>query len=446
VITRDSVVVGLTSPDMSEDAFVAVVVPKSSLIEQDARAAYKAIVAERVSPAFTLAIFWHESNFGRLGICHDFNTKSPGNTRSSVTLKGETIQTPQGTYIRYPSWEEGYRDLAVRLSTPNYIYGRKRLTSIAQIMPVFAPILDGNNPTLYIDKIVSLMNGWIQPGGQQESNTMTIQIDDRSSQLASGKSSDRGNYQIDELVLHETSGQNDVRNAAPDLARVLDNATISWFLTPRSDVSIHYLIGGENLGAPIYRLCPESQAAYHVIGRKGSVDGFSIDNHESIGIERMGQPNDNPGPNQTRALCELALDICKRNPRITPDRIFSHANLQDDRRDGNTLLAVVKKYVSDNLGVSHVESNNQGGGYNPNPNNLAIGQGMLDALRQRGLVALTNEMYFSPNANQPGLGQTSHLWAHDSSGKVFILIAIEHPETATAGKPAQWEVKTVVEV
>jgi hypothetical protein len=342
---RNTIVVGVP-PDIPKSKFIQVLKDANSPALSEAAASYDAIIKEGISPAFALSVFSHESGFGKVGICHDYQTCSPGNTRSTTTGEGVLIQTRGGPFIRYPDWQTGFRDLSHRLVSKDYVYAQEGRRTIEQIITRFAPKEDSNDPENYVNAIIALMNKWI---GSREVAPVTIQIDDRAGQLADGKSAGRGSYVIDEVILHETSGPHDVRNAAPDLARTLDDATISWFLTPRSEVSIHYLIGGENLGAPVYRLCPESRAAYHIVGTKGSVDGFSIDNHQSIGIERMGQPNDNPGPNQTRALCELALDICRRNQRITPDRIFSHAQLQPDRRDGNTLLDVVRNYVRANL-------------------------------------------------------------------------------------------------
>lgn len=186
----------------------------------------------------------------------------------------------------------------------------------------------------------------------------TLNIIDKTGQLIyDGKTGSRGGYAIKELVLHETAGPSDSKNATGALATQLDNNTLSWFLKTDNELSIHYFIGGENTGAPVYRCCPENIMAYHAIGNKGVAAGGSVENHISIGIERMGQPNDGPvGPKQTAALCKLALDICRRN-KLTSDQIVSHASIQSDKRDGNTLLAVVKKFVSDNLGVIHVESN-----------------------------------------------------------------------------------------
>jgi hypothetical protein len=346
VIDRNSVVVNLTNPaDIPVSKFKAVLADSGSPAFIEAGACYQAIISEGVSVAFALACFQHESHYATdpNSIVVKLETKNPGNTRSSTIGSMPLVNTDRGVFVKFDNWQTGFRDLAHRLVKPDYVYAQEGRRTIEQIITRFAPASDGNNPAGYIDSVISAMNKWI--GG----TSMPVQIDDRSGQLADGKSAGRGSYVIDELILHETSGPHDVRNAAPDLARTLDDATISWFLTPRSDVSIHYLIGGENLGAPVYRLCPENRAAYHIVGTKGSVDGFSIDNHQSIGIERMGQPNDNPGPNQARALCELALDICRRNARITPDRIFSHAQLQPDRRDGNTLLDIVRNYVRANL-------------------------------------------------------------------------------------------------
>jgi hypothetical protein len=328
VITANTQVVGV-SPRISPATFEAILKAANSPAAGDSDAIYAAILGEGADPAFALAFFKHESQFGQLGVCHDYDTKSIGNTRTSrIGVKTFVWVPGKGPYVRYPDWQTGTRDAIYRLTDPEFDYAKAGAKTIGQILPIWAPKSDFNSPEAYINSVVASMNSWISNEG--DSGMAPKPNITWSGQLADGKSAGRGSYVIDELILHETSGPHDVRNAAPDLARTLDDATISWFLTPRSDVSIHYLIGGENLGAPVYRLCPESRAAYHIVGTKGSVDGFSIDNHQSIGIERMGQPNDNPGPNQTRTLCELALDICRRNPRITPDRIFSHASLQPE--------------------------------------------------------------------------------------------------------------------
>jgi hypothetical protein len=243
---------------------------------------------------------------------------------------------------------------------------------------------------------------------------MTLQIDDRSGQLAPGKSADRGGYSIKEIILHETSGPHDVRNAAPDLARQLDAATITWFLKTDNSLSIHYLVGGENLNAPIYKLCPENRAAYHAVGNKGSVDGFSVDNHISIGIERMGHPWDNPGPNQTRAMCELALDICQRH-NLKPEQIISHASIQSDRTDGNTLLVAVREYVKNGLVSSHVTETTPPKPTGPtlppgfewidNPNNLDIYKNGIADLTSNMMILEPFASYF---LNNGAVGKFGH--------------------------------------
>jgi hypothetical protein len=126
-------------------------VPKSKLTTLDAQLSYRAVVAERVSPAFCLAVSsgTKASSAGWASA----TTSTPGRRVTPARpsrSKVRRLKLPQGTYIRYPSWEEGFRDLAVRLSVPNYIYGRKGLVTIAQIMPVFAPVSDDNNDPIFI--------------------------------------------------------------------------------------------------------------------------------------------------------------------------------------------------------------------------------------------------------------------------------------------------------
>jgi hypothetical protein len=495
MITRDTQVVGV-GPDLTEDEFIAIVVPKSKLTTLDAQLAYRAIIAAMVSPAFCLAVFWHESNFGRLGICHDYNTKSPGNTRSSVTHVVEEVPTSKGTYIRYPSWAEGFRDLAVRLSVPNYIYGRKHLVTIAQIMPVFAPILDNNDPEIYINKVVQMMNGWLEqsvdmPAGGGGGSTAAMEIIDLSGSTPSSVYTERG-FSVSELILHDTSGGGDYNNKSEAELQALLNATIRWF-QGNGGVSIHYLVGPEKLGGKIYRLCKEQFAAYHAVGNKGlsTVNGFTIskDNRIAIGIERFGQPNDTVGPNQRAAMLWLVVDICKRYG-LSAGQVISHASIQSDRTDGRVLLQAARdavtnggtivspdfdpimKYVDDNGGeavfgkplgglygtngsverdftFAHLYLDKTSGKVVPemkdrtNPLGKKVGAGIYGKAKENGLMLITNEQWFSPDPGQPGLGKMSRAWAQDSKGVTVVLMASEEPELAKPGQDTPWKVEVL---
>lgn len=159
MITRDTVVVGVNPPDIPAEKFKAVLESASSPALVDYPQIYDAITRERVSPAFLLAIFAVESAFGTVGL--GMVNKNPGNTRSSITGKGIVVDTSRGKFVRYPSWFEGFKDLAVRLSEPDYVYARNGYRTIGQIIPVFAPVEDSNDPAAYVNSVVKLMNAWI---------------------------------------------------------------------------------------------------------------------------------------------------------------------------------------------------------------------------------------------------------------------------------------------
>lgn len=85
------------------------------------------------------------------------------------------------------------------------------------------------------------------------------------------------------------------------------------------------------------------------------------------------------------------------------------------------------------------------GGDNPvfdvNPKKFDVGPGMLERAKLENLVFITNEQFFSPNANQPGLGQMSRAWVQDTNGVTYILLASEQPELKKGNDPAPWKVE-----
>lgn len=368
MITQDTVVVN-TPPRISPDTFEQVLIAAGSPAQDAALEGYASIVGTGVCPAFILAVFKQESNFATdpASMVVKYKTNNPGNCRSSSIGDRPIKPTERGQFVVYNNWVEGFLDAANRLVDKDFPYYKEDRKTIGQIIERWAPSEDGNDTQKYINNIVQFMSEWIEQEQGQGGSSMTptydyyhLNIIDKTGELVyNGKTGSRGGYTIKEVVLHETAGPRDVKNATGAQAQALDNATLNWFLKTANQLSIHYFIGGENNGAPVYRCCPESVMAYHAIGNKGVAPGGSVDNHISIGIERMGQPNDGPvGPNQTAALCKLVLDICNRNG-LTADQIVSHASIQSDKRDGNTIIAQVKDYVRANLGKGTTVMSNQ---------------------------------------------------------------------------------------
>ncbi len=104
-----------------------------------------------INDAYALAIFKHESDYGRFGIARI--TFSLGNIKCSPGY-----QCLNG-YRAYHSWQEGYADWYHVIATVYIAHG---FTTIPQIIPVYAPASDGNNVRSYIADIEQSVTGWQQ--------------------------------------------------------------------------------------------------------------------------------------------------------------------------------------------------------------------------------------------------------------------------------------------
>jgi hypothetical protein len=103
-----------------------------------------------IDPAFCLAFFINESTAGTAGVAR--TTKSVGNIRTTAGY------TDYQGYRKYESWEQGIEDW-YRLIRDLYIadWG---LTTVDQIIPVYAPSSDGNSPDHYIATVKKLVSSW----------------------------------------------------------------------------------------------------------------------------------------------------------------------------------------------------------------------------------------------------------------------------------------------
>ncbi|MBX5459257.1 MAG: glucosaminidase domain-containing protein [Thermogemmatispora sp.] len=113
---------------------------------------YDVMVQAGINPAFALAIFWHESHFGTLGVARA--THSLGNIRCTPSWS-----RCLGGYRWYPSWQASYTDFAALLTREYFPRG---LLTVEQILPVYAPAADNNVPAAYISDVLALMEHWRQ--------------------------------------------------------------------------------------------------------------------------------------------------------------------------------------------------------------------------------------------------------------------------------------------
>ncbi len=114
------------------------------------QALYDYGVHYHINPAYALAFFLEESNFGTKGVAT--KTHALGNIRAT---SGE----PQYKgYRSYPTWQAGFQDW-YRLIAEKYI-AQWNLVTVDQIVPIYAPSSDHNNETQYIRTIKLAIERW----------------------------------------------------------------------------------------------------------------------------------------------------------------------------------------------------------------------------------------------------------------------------------------------
>lgn len=138
------------SPSVDAATIRAILQKYNSPAVGAADAMYTLGIEYGIDPAFCLAFFVNESTAGTAGVARI--TKSVGNIRTTpgyVDYQG---------YRKYESWEQGIEDW-YRLIRDLYIadWG---LTTVDQIIPVYAPSSDGNNPDHYVKTVKKLVTSW----------------------------------------------------------------------------------------------------------------------------------------------------------------------------------------------------------------------------------------------------------------------------------------------
>ena len=159
-INEGTVVVNV-GPRIRREEFEQFLRDRNSPAASEAGEGYEIVKEQQVDPLFALGIFQEESHFATdpNTVTVQFNTRSPGNTRTSRLGLGETIDTQFGNFVRYSSWKDGWHDMAFRLVDPTFVYVQEGRRTIRQIIERFAPPTDFANPTeRYIARVVEFMN------------------------------------------------------------------------------------------------------------------------------------------------------------------------------------------------------------------------------------------------------------------------------------------------
>jgi hypothetical protein len=133
-------VVGVTLR-ISQAKFAEILRDRGSPAANQAGDGWTAVEQHDVDPVFALAVFHQESQFATDtgSATSQFGLRNPGHTRTSRIGVGIPIDTPWGPFIRYPSWSEGWRDLAFRLVDEAYFYAQQGRRSIRPIIELWAP-------------------------------------------------------------------------------------------------------------------------------------------------------------------------------------------------------------------------------------------------------------------------------------------------------------------
>jgi hypothetical protein len=137
-------------PSLSAAFINRVLAAEQSPAAGSGEAFYQFSVQYQIDDAFTLAVFEHESAFGKTGIAS--LTHSIGNIRCSAGY-------PCVYGFRwYPTWAAGLRDYD-RLLRTLYV-NQWHLLTVEQIIPVASPAADSNDPSDYIHDVQASMSAW----------------------------------------------------------------------------------------------------------------------------------------------------------------------------------------------------------------------------------------------------------------------------------------------
>ncbi len=111
---------------------------------------YRLGVKSGIDPAFALAFFHHESNYGTRGMA--VLTHSLGNIRCTPGFP-----SCLGGYRSYASWEQGIADWYLLIHDSYVGQGRD---TVAAILPVYAPADDGNDVNAYLRAVMEDVARW----------------------------------------------------------------------------------------------------------------------------------------------------------------------------------------------------------------------------------------------------------------------------------------------
>ncbi len=315
------------APDLTEAQFVAILQAADSPALSAAHAVYQYCVKRGCSPAFLLAMFLRESGMGKAGtatISHSW-----GNTRTPV--QGGVIPlrltTPaearSGAFPVFKDWSDGGVATVARWLDYAPYQGK---TTVAQIIPLWAPNSDGNDSAAYTAGVLASIAGWVtQKGAIVAPSKPTVTSKPSPNCGYSGAA-----YVPQAITDHITEGSG--------------ASAVSWLTNPASSASANYVI--KESGETVELVNPENGAngAAWANGNynqpdmsnpliAGWVKAGINGNLRVISIEHAGNTSYGKGgsltPAQVAASVRLKAWLCQRFG-ITPDRTHLLGHYQFD--------------------------------------------------------------------------------------------------------------------
>lgn len=137
-------------PSINAEFINRVLVLYNSPAAGKGQALYDDGVKYGIDPVYALAFFMHESRFGTTGVATF--THSLGNIRAT------TGYVQYEGYRMYRTWEEGFTDW-YRLIAKQYV-AQWGLSTVDQIVPVYAPSSDNNDVAAYIAAVKQAVDTW----------------------------------------------------------------------------------------------------------------------------------------------------------------------------------------------------------------------------------------------------------------------------------------------
>lgn len=138
------------SPTISADFINQVFDAYDSPASGKGQTLYDLGVQYHIDPVYALAFFLQESRLGTTGVARV--THSLGNIRATPGYDS------YDGYRKYKSWEAGFEDW-YKLIHKQYVQTWK-LSTVDQIIPVYAPSADHNDVDAYIQSVKSAVDSW----------------------------------------------------------------------------------------------------------------------------------------------------------------------------------------------------------------------------------------------------------------------------------------------